>query len=173
LGNKDQGIKFIYNPDYKKGSVASLYAARDGLGSDCLVMDADVYFEKRVLERLIRSPHKNCFLIDSSCSNTGEEMMIAIINNRVTAIERGLKGKFDLIGEGVGFAKISEPTAKDLRAVLEDFISRGNVESEYEESLNELVKKDVFGCEKADDLKWTEIDFIDDIKKAERIASGA
>src|SRR5690348_3469159 len=43
-------IRFLENPDYRKGSILSLWAARELLAEgDCLVMDADVLFPPGVL----------------------------------------------------------------------------------------------------------------------------
>jgi len=170
LHRKIHDIKFIYNPDYKKGNVTSLHMAKKELNCDCIIMDADVYFEKKVLNILLNSYYKNCFLIDSNYSKTGEEMVAGILNNRVVAIDRGLNGKFDLLGEGVGFIKLSAESAKKLQEILSNYIYNRRFKSEYEECLNELVKFYNFGYEKVNGLKWTEIDFESDIQIAEKIA---
>ncbi|MGH6882420.1 MAG: NTP transferase domain-containing protein, partial [Hypericibacter sp.] len=59
-------IDTIHNPRFEEGAVVSLWAARDVLrgGSDILFMDADVLYDRAVLQRLTQSPHRNCLLID-------------------------------------------------------------------------------------------------------------
>src|SRR5262245_52334014 len=57
-------IRYVENPAYAKGSVLSLYAARDHLAEPALVMDADVLFPREFLRRLIAIPAPSAFLID-------------------------------------------------------------------------------------------------------------
>ena len=65
VGSRDY-VRAITNPEFEGGPVISLWTAREVLrsGDDILFMDADVLYHRRVLERLIRSPHANCFLLD-------------------------------------------------------------------------------------------------------------
>lgn len=169
---KAKDIKFIYNPDYSLGNVTSLYAARDFMQDGYLLMDADVYFEPAVLGRLIDSRQENCFLLDAAVKATGEEMMLGAINGRVITINRNPQGKFDLIGEGVGFVRLRASSAKNLISLAKKFIDSGKINSEYEECLQELIKEGYFGYEEITGLKWKEIDFLEDIKQAQCLLKG-
>ncbi len=169
IKTRPKDITFIYNPDYTLGNVTSLYAAREFMQGECLLMDADVYFEPDVLGRLINSQQKNCFLLDAAVQPTGEEMMLGAVKKRAIAISRNPQGKFDLTGEGVGFVRLGAASAKNLISLAKEFIDSGKTNSEYEECLQELIKKDYFGYEVITGLKWTEIDFPEDIKKAQRL----
>ena len=59
-------VRTIYNPDYRLGSVVSLWMAREDLrcGKSILLMDADVLYHPLLIERLAMSNHADCFLID-------------------------------------------------------------------------------------------------------------
>ena len=60
-------VQFITNEVYRKGSILSLYAAKEVLcAHDSIVMDADVLYHPDVMGRLLRSQHRNCFLVDPS-----------------------------------------------------------------------------------------------------------
>src|SRR5262245_9944478 len=52
----------VRNEAFLRGSVRSLWAAREAMGSEVLVMDADVLFPVHLLRRLVQSPHSNCVL---------------------------------------------------------------------------------------------------------------
>src|SRR5262245_15745773 len=54
----------VHNEAYLRGSVRSLWAARQVLSGAALVMDADVLFPVHLLRRLVQSAHRNCVLAD-------------------------------------------------------------------------------------------------------------
>ena len=161
-------VTFVENADYTKGSIMSLYAAKKEINDDIILMDADVYFEPEVLKRIVRSKHRDCLLIDRSSKNDGEAVMAGIIGGRVIALERGLKGDYDALGEWVGFTRLSENTAKAFLGFITEKISCGVTDIGYEDCVSDLLKKTEIACEYADGLKWTEIDFKEDVKRAEQ-----
>src|SRR5262245_22024711 len=63
----------VTNEAYLRGSVRSLWVARQALSSEVLVMDADVLFPVHLLRRLVQSAHPNCVLADPRSAFTGEE----------------------------------------------------------------------------------------------------
>lgn len=87
--------------------------------------------------------------------------------NRVVHIGRKVEGTYDLIGEGVGFLKLSRKDAPVLKEALEQLIRAGKDGYEYEEAIEILLQKAVVGYEPVGNMAWTEIDFPEDIQKAE------
>ena len=161
-------ITYVNNPQYKKGAILSLLSARDEFDDDILVMDADVLFPVAMIDRLIHSPHANCFLLDGSAKNTGEEQMLLTRDGRVMNIVRGGSGDFDVIGESVGFLKVSRSDAPFLRAILDELVAQGRDAIEHEEAYPVFLSQRVVGFERVDDLPWTEIDFPEDLQRAAR-----
>jgi choline kinase len=159
----------VRNDAFLRGSVRSLWAAREALTSEALVMDADVLFPVPLLRRLVQSPHGNCVLGDPRSSFSGEEMMLTIHGDRVWDITRGVRDPSQVLGEGVGFYKLDRLAAHFLRGLLEEWMARGRDHEEYEEAFRILFKSCVFGYELVGDLPWTEIDFPEDINKAEHM----
>src|SRR5215470_7600200 len=104
-------VRYVFNEQYEKGAILSLWSARAEFDDDILIMDADVLFPIALIERLVRSPQANCFLLDGSAENTGEEQMLLTHDGRVLNIIRGGAGDFDVIGESVGFLKVSRTDA--------------------------------------------------------------
>jgi choline kinase len=158
----------VRNEAFLRGSVRSLWAARAAMGSEVLVMDADVLFPAQLLHRLVQSPHGNCVLGDPRSAFTDEEMMLTIHGDRIWDITRGVRDASSALGEGVGFYKLDRITAHSLRVLLEERIANGHDHEEYEEVFRVLFKSHVFGYELVGDLPWTEIDFPEDITKAEQ-----
>lgn len=159
-------IKLIENPDYTKGSILSLWAARKELKNNILLMDGDVFFEKVVLKKLTQSKFINCLIMDTTSPNTGEECIIGIRNGKVYTVGRGLRGNFDLLGEWVGFLKMENSAASILCHIVETHVQKGDLDIGYEDILPELFKKVDFDFELVDGLKWVEIDFAEDVKMA-------
>ena len=158
----------VKNAAFLRGSVRSLWAAREAMSSEVLVMDADVLFPVQLLRRLVDSPHGNCVLADPCSSFTGEEMMLTVHGHRIWDITRGVHEPSHVLGEGVGFYKLDRLAAHHLRGLLEEWVAKGRDHEEYEEVFRALFKACVFGYELVGDLPWTEIDFPEDISKAEQ-----
>lgn len=167
IGSCRKGVAFRYilNRDYKSGSVLSVWAARNYFNDDILLMDSDVVFENKILRKIIESKNKNCLLMDRDYNETGEEMKVAVLNKRVVQIARCITEKYDEIGEGVGFFKLSKEYHRELLTVLEEVIA-SDKNSDYEDALDKLVRRIPVGFEDVTGLRWTEIDFKGDIEKA-------
>jgi choline kinase len=161
-------VRYINNPQYAKGAILSLWSAREEFNDDIIIMDADVLFPVALISRLVRSSHANCFLLDGGSENTGEEQMLLTRGGRVLSIVRGGSGDFDVIGESVGFLKVSRTDAPLLRSILEDFVTQGRDTIEHEEAFPVFLAQRVVGFERVDDLPWIEIDFPTDLEQAER-----
>jgi choline kinase len=158
----------VKNEAFLRGSARSLWTARGAMSGEVLVMDADVLFPLHLLRRLVYSPHSNCVLADPRASFTGEEMMLTVHGDRIWDITRGVHDPSHVLGEGVGFYKLGPSTAQALRGVLDEWMAGGRDHEEYEEVFRVLFKSCVFGYELVGDLPWTEIDFPEDILKAEQ-----
>ena len=161
-------VRYVFNARYDKGAILSLWSARAEFDDDLLIMDADVLFPVALIDRLVRSPHANCFLLDASAVNTGEEQMLLTRGGRVLDIVRGGGGDFELIGESVGFLKVSRDDAPLLRAILDDLVAQGRDTIEHEEAFPLFLAQRAVGFEQVEDLPWTEIDFPADLERAER-----
>jgi len=170
IGSVRAGVQvhYVFNERYEKGAILSLWSAREEFDDDILIMDADVLFPVVLIDRLVRSAHVNCFLLDASAVNTGEEQMLLTRGGRVLNIVRGGSGDFDLIGESVGFLKVSRTDAPLLRTILDTLVGQGRDSIEHEEAFPIFLAQREVGFERVDDLPWTEIDFPADLERAEQ-----
>jgi choline kinase len=167
--HQEMAIRYVENPQYRRGSILSFRAGLQDLERAAVFMDADVLYHREVLHRLLRSPAPACCLIDPTAQETGEEMMIGTRAGRALKIARRVGPDWDRVGESVGFFLIGDAWLARMRAILDDFVRRGAIEVEYEESLNALMAEAPFAFIEVGDLPWTEIDFEEDLVKAERI----
>ena len=178
VGDAGIAVEVVDNPDYREGSILSLWHARHYLGDDdVLIMDADVLYPRILLERLVRSPHRSCSLLDGRVEGSGEEMILCAGNGRVWDIVRRRPGEeltppagvdaYDQVGESVGFLKLSAADSATLAHILERRVREGARGEEYEAVFPELFAQCEVGFERVDDLPWTEIDFASDVDRAE------
>jgi choline kinase len=161
-------VRCVTNPRFREGAILSLWTARDALDRAVLVMDADVLCAQVMLDRLVRSPHADCFLLDAAQENSGEEQMLLVRDGRVRDIVRGGAPGYELMGESIGFLKLSASAARLLRGLLEARVRAGDTGIEHEEVYPALLARVEVGFERVDGLPWIEIDFPDDVVRAER-----
>ena len=159
-------VQVLWNPDFRRGAILSLYTARDFFDRDLLVMDADVFGPDTMLARLVDSPQSSCFLLDARAEASGEEQMLHVRGDRVWDIARQPRGTYDLLGESVGFLKVAALAAPLLLELLAARVERGEVDLEHEEVYPEFLERTHVGFERVDDLDWTEIDFPEDLVRA-------
>lgn len=166
-GPDGMAIEFRYNPEYAKGSALSLYAAREVLHGDTLIMDADVVFPREFLFRLLRSPEPNALLIDRAFRDTGEEVKIYVQAGRVIALgKKVVPESWDFAGEGIGFFKCGPRAGAMLPGLLEQVIADSGGACEYEDALHLLVGRERVGAIGIAGLPWTEVDFVEDLHRA-------
>jgi choline kinase len=161
-------VRCISNPRYREGAILSLWAARAALTGPVLVMDADVLCSRAMVARLVGSPHANCFLLDGSAPSTGEEQMLLVRDGLVRNIVRGGAPGYDEQGESVGFLKLSGDASRLLAGLLARRVEAGDTGIEHEDVYPELLAAVEVGFERVDGLAWTEIDFPEDVVRAER-----
>jgi L-glutamine-phosphate cytidylyltransferase len=161
-------VNFLVNEEFHRGSISSLWIARTVLNDDVIVMDADVLFHREILRRLVESPFENALLMDETVKQTGEECMVVVEGGRVIALTKTMPERYDYAGEGVGFLRVRHADTPHVVASLRSCLDKGAWNMEYEDALVDYFRDVKVGHEKIGGLPWTEIDFVEDIHKAER-----
>jgi choline kinase len=162
-------IRYVDNPEYTKGSVLSLYAARAAMAEPTVIMDADVLFPREILRRLLAVPAPSALLLDKGFADTGEEVKLYTRGDRVIALgKKVVPEAWDAVGEGVGFFKCGAEAGPQFVRYLEKVIEESRGMNEYEDALHMLVGSHHVGWVDVTGLPWTEIDFAEDLRRAER-----
>lgn len=166
-------VSTVYNPDYTKGSVISLWSLRQQLvaGDDILLMDADVLYDRRIIERLVKTNIPNCFLLDRDFEPGDEPVKLCVRDNYLVEFRKqlALGLVYDLMGESVGFFRFGSAAAHRLATRIEQYVADGMDEEPYEEVIRDLLLEtpEIFGYEDITGLPWIEIDFPQDIQRAQ------
>ena len=159
---------FLVNEQFQRGSITSLWQARTELDTDVLVMDADVLFHHDILRRLVNSAFPTALLMDETVKQQTEECMVVVEGGRVIALTKKMPLHYDLAGEGVGFLKVAARDTAELVRSLRTYVDRGALDMEYEDALLEFFGQTRVGFERIGGLPWVEIDFPEDVQRAER-----
>jgi choline kinase len=166
-------VRTTVNPDYRNGSIVSLWAARDELrrGGDVLLMDGDVLYDPRIMARLVGTRHANCFLIDRDFEPGDEPVKLCIRDGRIVDFEKKVEHAYDYAGESVGFFRFGDAACRALADAVEGGVAAGRTTDMYERAIREIVlpaPAGRFGFEDITGLPWIEIDFAADVERARR-----
>jgi choline kinase len=171
LGAQDF-VRTVFNEDYREGNVVTLWTLRDELRSEdpVLLMDADVLYDEELLERLVKSHHQNCLLIDRDFEPGDEPVKICIRDGEIVEFRKWLSTAFDFCGESVGMFKLSADAAGWVTAQAALYLDQGRRHEPYEEVIRDVLltaPRGVFAFEDITGLPWIEIDFAVDVERAE------
>jgi choline kinase len=164
-------VATLENPDFREGSVISLWTARDVLRcvQPILLMDADVLYDRRLLARLLQSAHGDCLLLDRNIEAGDEPVKLCVRGGRIVDFHKIPTEPHDWHGESVGFFRFSPSSACELADRVGGYVAAGRRSEEYEEPIRDMIRAsepDRFGFEDISSLPWTEIDFPEDVIKA-------
>jgi len=163
----------VKNPDYEKGSLISLLSGIEALQNDkdFILMDADVLYEQKIIGRLINTKINNCFLLDRNFISGDEPVKLCVQDGQLVDFRKQIDKdlQFEIQGESVGFFRFSAEMVKKLVAKTKLYLAEGQEDAPYEEIIRDLLLEDPdnFGYEDITGMKWIEIDFPEDIKRAQ------
>lgn len=166
-------INFIYNDRFTEGSIISLNCAQEILFSEpeFILMDADVLYDSEMIKRLVNTEIENCLLLDRDFVPGDEPVKICVDKNgRINEFRKKVADnlEFEIQGESVGFFKFNKLIGTSLLGRINDYLSKGENDTPYEEAIRDLIKTypEQFGYEDVTGVPWIEIDFPEDIERA-------
>ena len=169
----DLDVHFVVNTRYTETNTGFSLMLAEGLvkGSPFVKFDADVVFDKEILERLLASNDQNCLCVDKNIQLDAEEIKVVVRDgNRIVKASKTVPA-CDAIGESIGIEKVCVETADVLFSELRTMMAHDhNLQEYYEGAYERLFEKDVsFHALDITGLKWIEIDTRQDFDTAENI----
>ena len=162
----------IGNPDFRKGSLVSLMAARGVLdaGEPVLFMDADVLYHPALLDRLLSSNNPDCLIFDRDFEPGDEPVKLCLKAGRPVEFRKQVEVAYDTVGEWPGFLSLSADSAREVAAAGAAILAEGREAEPYEEAFRAVILGDPARFHIADitGLPWIEIDFPADLERARR-----
>ena len=110
----------------------------------------------------------NLYLLDRGFEDTGEEQKAYTRRDRVIALgKKVVPEAWEMVGEAVGFFKCGAEAGPEFVRLLRKVIEEGDGLNEYEDALHMLLGTRHVGWVDVTGLPWTEIDFAEDLRRAE------
>jgi len=167
----DGFLNIIENPMYRGGPIISLWTARETLrsGVPVLLMDADVLYDRRLLERVALSRHGTVLAFDSDIDDGEDPVRICLRDGKPVEFGKQVIGHFDQIGEWPGFMRMTPDIAGNVAEACEAYIEAGRLEATYEHAIRDVMigeQPGTFAIEDVSDVPWVEIDFPEDLERA-------
>jgi choline kinase len=160
----------VENHNYRQGSLVSLWVQSAALrsGRPVLLMDGDVLYDSRMIERLIGADGEAVLLVDRELEPGDEPVKVCFRGGVMVDFRKRPEFAHDWHGESVGFFKFSPAMAAALADRCDAYVAAGLTSVEYEEAIRDLIlaQPQSFTYVDVTDLPWTEIDFPEDVAKA-------
>ncbi|MEG0571419.1 MAG: sugar phosphate nucleotidyltransferase [Oscillospiraceae bacterium] len=165
-----QDVTFVYNPFYEvTNSIASLWMAREYLGSDNVVLiDGDIVMSEKLMRDVVCKPtDKPMVLLDSSIKTDGD-YNVEVSGENVLVMSKDLSCYY---GEYAGITMLDSASTILMRKELESMVEEGYYDQWYENALVQLIFKNDFKLYYTDikDYDWTEVDSVNDLLHAKNI----
>lgn len=166
-------VTYIRNEKYLDTNTGySLMLTKDAVNGDAFIkFDADVVFEKAILQKLVDSEYETALCLDKNINLEAEEVK-AIATPEGKVLEVGKKlDPAKAAGESIGIEKIGKEAAALLYAELERLMEdTANWKEYYDDSYTTLVNQGVpFGVVDITGLKWVEVDTHEDYARAKEL----
>jgi len=157
-------LGFVYNNSFKTTNTAKslLRSLRKVKGHDVIWMNGDVVFDQRVISRIIDC-NASCMAVNKTSVDEEEVKYLLSSEGTISAVSKVVQKP---LGEALGINKVVAPDLPLLLEKLEqcnsyDYFERG-IELSIQEGLR-IYPVDV------SDLMCVEIDFPNDLKKANKL----
>jgi choline kinase len=167
--------EIVVNERFELGSVLTVHTAARAMtrGGEVLLMDADVLYDARILSALITGQRPvNRLLIDRDFETGDEPVKLCVRDGAPIELRKQLAPdlRYDTIGESVGFFRFDEAGARRLSAVVAGYAERDLGHMPHEEAVRDLIRERSQAFEVSDvtGAPWIEIDYADDVARAER-----
>lgn len=165
-------VTYIYNEVYDTtNNIYSLWLTKDYTkNEEMLLLDSDILFDKKILELLINSKYPNCLALRTDHQLSEEEIKVRLNEDKsIAEISKTVELK-QAVGESIGIEKFSAKFVEQLFQILDRKILKENhvkifYEAAFQDAINSGEK--IFAVD-IGDLKCIELDFAEDIERAER-----
>lgn len=157
-------VEIFYNYFYEvTNSIASAWFAKDFIDDDMVMMNADVFAEESILDRLFGMERETVLLSDSSRKETADYKFY-YEDNQLIKYGKELEGE-DISGEYVGIARVSKSFLPEFKKRLDNLIKEGKYNMWWEDVLYSFVGERPIYVEDVAGRFWAEVDFIEDYER--------
>ncbi len=160
-------VKYYFNPFYNvTNSIASLWFARDELQGDSIVLNADVYFSKEILDLVLNDKHEVSMAIDKTRTEVGDYFFSTTANGCIEKYGKELPLSSRSC-EYVGLAKIRGSFMEKFNERLGGLVETHQHSLWWENvlySFADTKEQNIYTVDVGGRF-WAEIDYFDDYER--------
>ena len=161
-------VSYVVNEDYQRtNSIYSFYLTLDSLHEDVVIMNGDVLFPAEVVKRLLESPYECVLSIDTGALLDEETMKVALEGSRVIDIRKDLPPD-KAQGENLGVVLFRGEALTTLARVVKEMVAKGDVNRWIPAAFREMLSFYPVHAVDVKGLPWIEIDFPQDLERAQK-----
>tara|TARA_B110000438_G_scaffold249319_1_gene252527 strand:+ start:1625 stop:2356 length:732 start_codon:yes stop_codon:yes gene_type:complete len=168
--HSEMKLTYVTNEYYLETNTSySLYLCKDLISlSNTLLMNGDVLYPPALLKLLIDSHYENVLAVDIKQCGDEEVKVTVSKNKRITSIGKEVLIKKSL-GEFIGVAKLSTHFNNSFTSSLSRLIDAEGRTNYFEAAIEPLLDRHELYYEDVSLLPCIEIDFMEDLKKANEL----
>ncbi|GBG06363.1 choline-phosphate cytidylyltransferase [Paenibacillus agaridevorans] len=157
-------VTFYHNPLYDiTNSIVSLWFAKQEINDDMLLLNADVYFSKDILIKMLEDQHEAVVAMDTSRVEVGD-YFFKTINGCVKKYGKDLPIT-ERNCEYVGMAKVKKDFTETFCRQMDNLIYTQQHGRWWEEVLYTMTADENIYTLDVNGLFWSEIDYFDDYER--------
>ncbi len=163
-----EGVDYIHNPFYRvTNSIASLWLARDLLSEEVILMNADLFFEKKVLDIMLAQT-KDAVMLSDKTRIEDADFRFGVNGNRIIKSGNTLTN-YETDCEYVGISRIGADFVTRFKTRLEHMVKCGDFKNWWEGVLYSFIEDGLNIYHKdVDGAFWIEIDHMEDYQRLNR-----
>jgi choline kinase len=165
-------VRYVHNSHYATtNSLYSLTLTEEAVaGRPFLLLNSDVVVDPRLVGRLLAAA-PNALLVDLEARLDEEAMKVVVRDGQVAAIDKGLDPA-ESDGENVGVVKFDAEGAAALFRAARRLLGAGRTNAWAPAAYALMLGEMTIGVVPTEGLPWIEIDFPEDLARAEREVVG-
>lgn len=161
---KGLDVKYYNNPFYDvTNSIASLWFAKNEIDDDMIIMNADVYFSKELLHKMLADQNEVVMAMDTGRIEVGD-YFFQVINGCVKKYGKDLP-RSERNCEYVGVAKLDKAFNQRFIEQMDKLINTQQHNLWWENVLYSLTEQEDIHTIDVKGIFWSEIDYFDDYER--------
>lgn len=169
----DVRIEFLSNTDYSNNNNSySLWMTKDCVKDEFILLDSDILFDSRIIQKLIAAPNENAAAVNSGVKLDEEQIKVTVDNNnRILRMAKDVP-IHEAIGESIGIEKFSKSFGDEIFKILDrKVLKENNVNEFYEKTFEEIIARNdprnsIYSVD-VSEFECVEIDTVEDYHKAQ------
>lgn len=169
-------VRTIFNPFYKVAdNTGSLFMAREALTGDTLVWNGDTMVSPALMKKVVANQRPGiCVTIDRKSEGyDADDMKVVEEGGRLRAIGKRLSAAEGVNAESIGLLAFRGDGASRFRAAIEEAMrSPEGTQIWYLRVIHHLAQSSDVWTLDIEGEQWGEVDFPEDVERAEAMVAG-